>query len=77
MSVVKWSPCGNYLATAATNGEIFCWDMTTKKCFAKYVNNYSCQPILLQEESQVCMYTKLNVDLVTTYFTYILEKGLC
>ena len=37
ISNVCWSSCGKYLVSTTMNGEIFCWNTSTKKCIKKYV----------------------------------------
>ena len=38
VTVVRWSPCRKYLASASCNGELFCWSITATsgKCVAKF-----------------------------------------
>ncbi|XP_057304718.1 WD repeat and HMG-box DNA-binding protein 1-like isoform X2 [Hydractinia symbiolongicarpus] len=34
--IVQYSPCGKYVCSATTNGELFTWDISARKCIKKY-----------------------------------------
>ena len=36
VSLVSWSPCGNYIASASINGEIFIWKMATQAVIERF-----------------------------------------
>ena len=36
VSLVSWSPCGNYIASASINGEIFIWKVATQAVIERF-----------------------------------------